>query len=545
MAATPDARLLAQGKELFGLLDPTRQDALSSLLRKLRIADHDKYEVVATLASELSQYKTRGDLTLQQDNVYRVTFEGIPVHTSLETFAEIVRKIDPEVNIDVVLDSRMQQPLHTTQGEICRTTQRVVAALPITANIRAFVEGKSAVNDLPGTLYLRGDADRNLAFEIVMTPELKERIKMLEILAWNKHQIESAIRENVEKCLKMASFPDSAVTVRFNTVRKVNRTLSIFPCSEGKIMLCLPSRDCMSLMSRTLPCLRLEEVGPLPAVVLEIVLWATTSYSLETSDIRAATKLRLAQSHMQGFRPVPKALFQVSCQVDVQLQEKHRNLLSKSVGPIEESLQVALGGVNSGIVGVQIGSDENGRPLLNKATILISDLTEDDPRISNTLMRRLQEGSAAIHTEVARSIKARGPITRTLIKEPEPTPYTAATIATTIMKQFMMDPGMQLAIPARMTSGDSLPLAEGDGQQHEIAASDLGPLISETYIDLRRLLQDRTQEPTVRQIACALRQLEAQGGISVYGDVIQTVEVFVIHPTLSDSWADGSAMDSA
>lgn len=310
-------------------------------------------------------------------------------------------------------------------------------------------------------------------------------------------------------------------------------------------MLCLPTRDCMSRMSRTLPCLRLEGVGLLPAVALESVLWATTSYSLAIADVRAAAKLRVAKSHMQGFRPVPKALFEVSFQADVQLQDKHRSLLSKSVGPIEESLQVALGGVNSGIVGVQIGSDGPGRPLLNKVSILVSDLTEDDPRISNALMHRLQEGSAAIHTDIVRSIKSRGPVIRTVLKDPETPPLTAATIATTIMKQFMTDPGLQLAIPARMTTGESLPLAEGDDQQHEIAASALGPFVSDTYIDLRRLLQDGAHEPTVRQIACAIRQLEAQGGISVYGDVIQSVEVFVIHPTLSDSWADGPAMDSA
>ena len=526
-------------------MDSERQDALSSLMRRMGIADNDKYEVVATLTSELSQYRTRGDLTLQQGSTYPVTFEGLPVHTSREDFAGIVRRIDPEVDIDIVLDSRIQQPLHTKEGELSRTTQCVVAALPITANIRAFLEGKSAVTDLPDSLYLRGDADRNLAFEIVMTPELKERIKMLEILAWTKHQIESAIRENLEKCLKIAGFSESAVTVRFNTVRRVNRTLCIFPCSESKIMLCLPTRDCMSRMSRTLPCLRLEGVGLLPAVALESVLWATTSYSLAIADVRAAAKLRVAKSHMQGFRPVPKALFEVSFQADVQLQDKHRSLLSKSVGPIEESLQVALGGVNSGIVGVQIGSDGPGRPLLNKVTILVSDLTEDDPRISNALMHRLQEGSAAIHTEIVRSIKSRGPVIRTVLKDPETPPLTAATIATTIMKQFMTDPGLQLAIPARMTTGESLPLAEGDGQQHEIAASALGPFVSDTYIDLRRLLQDGAHEPTVRQIACAIRQLEAQGGISVYGDVIQSVEVFVIHPTLSDSWADGPAMDSA
>lgn len=543
--APVDAGLLAQGQSLFNQMDTSHQDRLISYMRRSGIPENSKYEIVAVFASRLAQFRNRGDLTLLQGSMYNVTFEGIPARATTEDVLEIITKIDPNATMTTTNDLRLQRPLPTKGGETSRTTQCVVNKLHISTRFRAFIEGKLSVSDLPSSLYLREEPDRNLAYELVMSPELKDRIRLLELLAWTKSQIENEIREEASKSLLIAGFnaSDSLVTVRFITARRDNKTLCSFPCSESKIMMCFPSRSSMDRASRTLVGFRMEAVGPFPAVALECVPWATTSFSLQVADVRAAEILQKARSHIRSYRPVPEALFNISCQVDIKIQGKHRNLLSKTVGQVEECLQSALGGVPSGIVGVHLGQDASGRPLLREISILVCDAHEADPRRSSAVVRRLQDGSAVIITDIIHSIKARGPVTRTLVKPPDAAPITAESISTAIRKALIADPDLRLTIPAKLASGESIPIGGGDGQQHDIPASALGPIITaQGYLDVRHMLRDGVSEPTVRQLARAIHLLEAESEISAYGDNINAVDVYVIHSNLRDVWADGAAM---
>jgi hypothetical protein len=541
-AAGGDSKLVEQGRSLFGTLDSEHQSILSTLLRQMDIPDREKFLVIASLASELVQFTARGDLTLEKDTAYQVTFEGLPPRLQLEGLIEMIKKIDPGIDVEELMDARMLSALPTKGGTRSRSVQIVFRKFLISDRIHRFIQGNLSVDGVPRSLYIRSEPNRNLACEILLTSELKQRVKLLETLAWTKTQIEAHLRENVEQGMRLSGISNPAVTVRFNTVRRDHGTLYVCPCSESKIMLCFANSAMKAAMWDKMPELRLEAVGPCPAVDLVTEPWATTTFSLEVADIRAAGKEKKARNQMAQFQPVPAALFNVSCDVDLKLQEKQRGILSGTVGQIEERLRDALGGINSGILDVQLGMTSTGRPLLHKVQILVCDACIDDPRRSNALVGSLERGTAIRNEDTFSSIKARGTIKKALLKSDKNAPLTPERVAVAIAGHLEGDPQAQLAIPAKH-SGVALPLSGGDHSHLEVPQSNLGPHVPSPYLDIRRIFSTSSEQPTIAMLVRAVRDLESAGEIHVYGDEVSGVDILVIHSALHDAWTAGATMD--
>jgi len=139
---------------------------------------------------------------------------------------------------------------------------------------------------------------------------LRHRIKILELLGWEKHQIEGAIRSGVIDSLKRANALMDEPIVRMLTARRENQKLIHVPFHEAAVMVCFSSEQSLERMAASQVKLRLEVLTPaLPSIPLLFARWGTSDTALALTEARGLKQVDTARAKMRLFRPPRQVLF--------------------------------------------------------------------------------------------------------------------------------------------------------------------------------------------------------------------------------------------
>jgi hypothetical protein len=456
----------------------------------------------------------------------------------------LLQAIDPNLDADFITNHAIvPAALELRGGGRCATTMAVLQNLLISRNIRAFIEDGTCSGSVPRSLYIRNKQENTNVLEIHVRDDLRRRIQLFEGIAWEKTQIQSVLLDSVEESLNKAGIVTTPPSIRIIDMQAERssfaagnrRTLFSVPCSDSKILLAFDDKTSFDRVIVANPTLRLCALGPLEELTLSYGRWGSARANDAEGERRTAQKDATARQKAQTTTPPMSAITRLSVRLTVDIAP---GAARQALLPTENALVECLGGQARGIIDVQLFSDACGRIPLTYANIWVGDRDEDDRRCCETLERNLKDGTAAIRTHRFCKISSRGIAAKTLLRGTEPTELTTEAVAGVIANAIGELSAGGFMVPRTTQGGLELPTSDDGNEQHEIDMAQLGPSLQTDglYAELRTLFVGARQHPTVRQLGAALRILSNEGVLSLYGNVLNGREIFVIHAAYRDAW---------
>jgi hypothetical protein len=200
------------------------------------------------------------------------------------------------------------------------------------------------------------------------------------------------------------------------------------------------------------------------------------------------------------------------------------------------------------VLEAQLFADSFGKIALTRANLWIVDKSTDETRMCAALERRLKKTGtgAAVNTSRFRVVNATRILAKEVLHKSASAVLSTDDVVSAIGNAVMGSGAKPYMIPKHTVGGLEVPIATNGTPAHDVPLDQLGPELKDPlYLDLRVLFPSTQRQPNVRQLGNALEQLSDDGYITIYGELMNSVDILVIHATFEDPWfqpsADGSA----
>jgi len=467
-------------------MNQSSQSKFSNLVGESR-PEPEKHEILGSIAGLVNKVRDRGDSSIKFGAILStVVMEGVPNNYTRAEVMELLKKIDP--TIDETLQYRMvisDTPM-TIRGEKAETKQVTFTDLAVTQAFADFVEKGSGDTSIPREICFRNHSDDAHAVEVTMTSEVRNCIKIMEAAACTRRQIEGILLQAIQSALPKGTVNITPVSLRISTTRLENqaaaggnsRIARRIACSEGRILLFLENATAVSQLLQNQGTFKAGlKLGPMHRVPLLLEAWQSAAASDNDRAERAISKEMEARAAACTTTPNLAAITQVVVRLAPEFAKGVRPRIY-ALQPAEASVMRALGGIESGILAVQLQADIQNRAMFHgECTIWVGDISRDDRKLSKSLVERLSAGKAAIFKETFEKINIRGKARTECVCDPDTSAVTDDEVAVIIQRSLHSLKNSGFILSAKMTDGQALPLAGNFSGENPL--SDLGLALNE------------------------------------------------------------------